>query len=244
MVSTRQSPLRSRSAKVYKVSMSCSNTSRYSDLIEPKSFSRLSLSKQKKIDIIRNDAYSQLDKIKGRKFSNINGVPVTELFEGLVHTSNWNNYKMSREVQFINNSNAKDPSWLELQHFLDSNVTYNQKGKHPDMYKLNEFMCGDFTLTIHNNAEAAGIRCGYVSIYFKNTDFGHALTVFKTIDRGWIFVDPTYGLTISKRNFFAQGKDYINDFIKEYETGITVSKAISYYKNYFKDGLRDVIIVW
>jgi hypothetical protein len=57
----------------------------------------------------------------------------------------------------------------------------------------NAFVCSDFAEMVHNNAEAAGIRAGWVSIKFRGTEDGHAINVFETTDRGLVYIDCTNG---------------------------------------------------
>jgi hypothetical protein len=178
-----------------------------------------------------------------KDIAKINDVAVFEYDDGLKHVSDWHNYKLSHRVEFINNPNAKDPSWKKLDHFLSTNVLWNIE---KDVYKLYEFMCGDHALTLHNNAEAAGIHCGVVYIDTKGNGSrsGHALTVFNTTDYGWTFVDPVFRMILSKKNFFAQGRDYTIDYAHP-ENGLARSRAMAYLKDhYFHDGLRYVEIIW
>jgi hypothetical protein len=53
------------------------------------------------------------------------------------------------------------------------------------------FVCSDFAEMVHNNAETAGIRAGYVGIDFADGSIGHAITAFQTIDKGLVFIDCT-----------------------------------------------------
>ena len=53
------------------------------------------------------------------------------------------------------------------------------------------FVCADFAEAIHNNAEAVGIRAGWVSLTFEGTSEGHALNAFETADRGLVYIDCT-----------------------------------------------------
>jgi len=46
---------------------------------------------------------------------------------------------------------------------------------------------------VHNNAEAAGIKAAWISIYFEGDDEGHACNAFQTVDRGLIYIDCTSG---------------------------------------------------
>jgi hypothetical protein len=81
------------------------------------------------------------------------------------------------------NNNAADPTWSQLQSFIQSDNT----DKHA--YNYSSYTCGDFAQTLYNNAELAGIRCAFVTIHFSDGIVPHALNVFKTTDKGLIYID-------------------------------------------------------
>ncbi len=89
-------------------------------------------------------------------------------------------------VHLVNNSSAADPTWNELLVF----ITADDTDRTP--YVEQSFVCADFAEVVHNNAEEAGIRSGYVGIDFEGAGPGHALNVFHTTDRGLVFVDCTH----------------------------------------------------
>jgi hypothetical protein len=109
-------------------------------------------------------------------------------------------------VVLINNKTATDPTWDSLMAFLKADDTIKIK------YSFPSFTCADFARTLHDKAEAAGIRCGFVAIEFENQtinysiydngnvnfhpptrspDTGHGLNVFDTVDRGRVYVDAS-----------------------------------------------------
>ena len=130
-------------------------------------------------------------------------------------------------IVLINNSNAVDPTYAQLVSFLQQDKTdlfpytftsaasgmyYGTAESHVDLQRVkniingaespkNPQVCADFAERLHNNAEAAGIRCGYVSVdlsgysdpykYGIPADTGHALDVFQTTDRGLVYIDDT-----------------------------------------------------
>ena len=100
-------------------------------------------------------------------------------------------------VRLINYKKAKNPTWEELKKFLLSDSTE----KIP--YQEDRFVCTNFAEALHNNAERAGIRAGFVKISFKNETVGHTVNIFETIDRGRVFIDDT-GLTTSAREKLIQ----------------------------------------
>jgi hypothetical protein len=62
------------------------------------------------------------------------------------------------------------------------------------------FVCADFAEEVHNNAEAAGIRAGWVGIKFQGSEEGHAINAFETTDRGLVYIDCTNGRDIEEEN--------------------------------------------
>ncbi|APV44674.1 hypothetical protein Dform_01350 [Dehalogenimonas formicexedens] len=96
-------------------------------------------------------------------------------------------------VTLWNNPQAVDPSWSQLLLFLQSDATDARS------YDFASYVCADFAETLHNNAEAAGIKAAYVCIDLGPSPgypsgAGHALNAFQTTDRGLVFIDDT-GLT-------------------------------------------------
>ncbi len=94
----------------------------------------------------------------------------------------------NKPIRLINNEDATDPTYEELVAFIyadDTNtLPYIKDG--PEA-----FVCSDFAETLHNNAEAAGIRAGWVSIDYADGSIGHAVNVFETTDMGLVFIDCT-----------------------------------------------------
>jgi len=118
-------------------------------------------------------------------------------------------------IVLINNKNAKDPTYQELLSFLRTDntdafpyqmvfsVAGSYYGKAEDKIDLINVkgiidgskaplapkVCADFAERLHNDAELAGIKCGYVSLELGNV--GHACDVFNTTDRGLVYIDDT-----------------------------------------------------
>lgn len=88
----------------------------------------------------------------------------------------------------VNNPSATNPTWEQLIEFIASDATDQL------IYIEDEYMCGNFAETLHNNAEQAGIRAAWVAIDFADNTVGHALNAFYTLDTGLIFVDCTGGV--------------------------------------------------
>lgn len=92
-------------------------------------------------------------------------------------------------IELTNNPDATNPTFTELVAFIESD--------HTDEYPYivgppkNAFICSDFAETIHNNAEAAGLRAAWVGIDIEGETEGHALNAFQTTDLGLVYIDCT-----------------------------------------------------
>jgi len=148
-------------------------------------------------------------------------------------------------IVLINNNAARNPTYKELLAFLKSDDTdkypyvftipvtgfcYGEAEDMMDMTQLTDIVegraspsapriCGDFAERLHNNAELAGIRAGYVSIDLTDpangglSDGGHALNVFQTTDEGTVFIDCTGG--------DEDGPRYMDSLVPRVELGAT-----------------------
>lgn len=112
-------------------------------------------------------------------------------------------------VHLVQNETAHDPTWDELMTFLKNDDTDRLQ------YQDDTFDCSEFAETLHNNAEQAGIRAAYVSIYWHNNNTGHAFNAFQTTDKGLTFVDCTGSRenlkarqTMDKIVYVEEGKTY------------------------------------
>jgi hypothetical protein len=130
-------------------------------------------------------------------------------------------------IVLINNVDAKNPTYSELLDFLRNDKTdeylyqyqmpvlgfyYGDAEDKIDLIRIKGIIdgdllpdapkvCADFAERLHNNAEMAGIRCGYVSLDMTGytdpnnlgiaSDSGHSCNVFETTDRGLIYIDCT-----------------------------------------------------
>jgi myosin heavy subunit len=104
------------------------------------------------------------------------------------------------DVQLVDNSAAKNPTWNDLMSFIAKDKTENHT------YILNTYDCSQFSRDVHNNAEAAGIRAAEVQIFFENEKMGHALNAFLTTDYGLVYIDCTE--TPDKIARVKTGKEY------------------------------------
>jgi hypothetical protein len=87
-------------------------------------------------------------------------------------------------VTLRNNPQAKDVPFGQVLAFIKSNQV-NQLA-----YRPGQFACTEFAVALHNEAEAAGIRCALVGVRFQR-GAGHALNAFQTTDKGLVYIDCT-----------------------------------------------------
>lgn len=88
-------------------------------------------------------------------------------------------------IELHNNPAAVDVSWEYLRQFLLDDGTDRMP------YVEGAFDCSEFAETLHNSAEAAGIRTAYVCLGFAEARSGHAINAFQTTDAGLVFIDCT-----------------------------------------------------
>jgi len=120
-------------------------------------------------------------------------------------------------VTITNHQDAHNPTMAELKAFLKEDHTENYPGS------VTSFVCLNYAVMLHNNAEANGIRCAVVAIYGSSD--GHALNAFRTTDEGLIFVDDTGNI---------QGQD-VDKFAK-----ITMGQEVSEVPAFRSDSLVQV----
>jgi len=77
---------------------------------------------------------------------------------------------------------VKNPTFRELRDFILRDPTSRNQ------FALNQYECRHFATEVDNNAEAEGLRCGFVLLCFDRGQ--HAVVVFDTADRGLIYIEP------------------------------------------------------
>lgn len=87
-------------------------------------------------------------------------------------------------IELFDNPDAKDPTWAELEAFLKNDST-------DEYLYTSTYLCGDYAETVHNNAEKAGIRAGFVVVYIAGWDEMHGINAFETVDVGLVYIDCT-----------------------------------------------------
>ncbi|MBA7697659.1 hypothetical protein ES703_106326 [subsurface metagenome] len=181
-------------------------------------------------------------------------------------------------IVLINNEEAVNPTYAELIGFLSRDRTdgfpyqyvppvirfyYGDAEDRIDLTRIQQIIdgtlhpeapmiCADFAERLHNNAELAGIRCGYINLDMTGytdpndlgipSDSGHACNVFETTDRGIIYIDCTgtsndYGPTNKDRVVEIQvGQQYNPEFLFPSEGWYTPSGQMGV--------VTDMFVIW
>jgi hypothetical protein len=93
-----------------------------------------------------------------------------------------------KPVQLRNYHKATNVSLQRLMAFVRTNPV------NLAAFEPGKFVCTEFGQSLHNGAEAAGLRCGLVFVEFERGE-GHVLNAFETTDKGIVYVDCTGSLT-------------------------------------------------
>jgi hypothetical protein len=83
-------------------------------------------------------------------------------------------------LELINYNNAINPTYDQLLSFLKEDKTDEKP-------YTSTYVCSDFAKDLHDNAEKAGIKAGWVG----SDSADHAFNVFKTTDSGTVYIDCT-----------------------------------------------------
>ena len=136
--------------------------------------------------VINPDAYSYFNQAwEGQTIYLLIEVPSTLIFtdengKGWIAV-----YTNGSDVVITNHGSTHNPTMAELRAFLKRDRTNGF------VYVNESFDCNSFAVTLHDNAEANGIRCGFVTVDFNGSCAGHSLNAFQTTDYGLVFVDDT-----------------------------------------------------
>ena len=120
-----------------------------------------------------------------------------------------------------------DPTYNEVANFIASDTTDEIP------YNNETFDCEHFAQLVNNNAENRGMRCAYVTLYFYDTDGGHAIVGFDTIDKGMVYIEPQSDEWVENLEV---GNDYWTDCV--------VPKGNYYYEEAPNDTIKEVLIFW
>jgi hypothetical protein len=107
-----------------------------------------------------------------------------------------------KPIELINNPDAKNPSYDELLAFIQTDTT--DRNLYIETFFWG-YVCTDYAEDVHNNAEVAGIRAAWVSMYFEGEEIGHAINAFVTTDKGLVYIDCTQTDTVA---YVEEGKEY------------------------------------
>jgi len=144
-------------------------------------------------------------------------------------------------VQLINNPDARDVTFAELETFLLKDNTDDE------IYVVGVRTCGNFAEKLHNNAEEAEIRAAFVAISFvDDAETPHALNAFQTTDRGLVYVDCIgEGLeTVTSEEWLIETNPCENDKVAYVEIGeeygvISIDKAESLQYSFYVEYTQD-----
>jgi len=102
-------------------------------------------------------------------------------------------YDAGRQASLKDTSNRyslRNPSFQEMLEFIAKDNTNERQ------YAEGEYVCVDFSHQVNNNAEAQGIRCAVVDIFYPDGK-GHTIVAFETTDKGLQFVEPQFDHLVS-----------------------------------------------
>ena len=110
----------------------------------------------------------------------------------------------------------QNPTYQEMKIFLTQDTTNLNE------YTPDEYVCTDFAASVNNNADAEGLRCAIVDVFYPE-GYGHTIVAFETTDKGLIFIEPqfdqevqlTIGQSYSQTNSFtpAPRDDTVNRYL-------------------------------
>lgn len=115
-----------------------------------------------------NDCFKSTDEYRSSILKNSEGVYLVNMCKECLNLHNY--------------YNSVDPTYNELIKFIRTDDT-------DQMPYSQSFVCIDYAVAVHNNAESMGIRAGVVDLVLCGED--HALNVFNTTDKGIVFIDCT-----------------------------------------------------
>jgi hypothetical protein len=94
-------------------------------------------------------------------------------------------YKPSSEQKTSDGYILHNPTYQEMKTFIA------QDPANTNTYVEDKYVCVDFAAAVNNNAEAKGIRCAVVDIFYPD-GYGHTIVAFDTTDRGLIYLEPQF----------------------------------------------------
>jgi len=118
-----------------------------------------------------------------------------------------------------------DPMLLSVKMFLADVRSWKNKYRDPD------YVCADFAKEVFDAATLNRMRCGYVIIFFSDSDVAHAIVCFET-DCGLKYFEPQTG---NEEDVFL-GKSY-----SVTADGVPKNNVISRIEIEWNDGTKQVI---
>jgi len=94
-------------------------------------------------------------------------------------------YEPSAQQKTTDGYTLKNPTYQEMKTFLAEDLTNDNN------YMEDKYVCVDFSAAVNNNAEAKGIRCAIVDIFYPD-GYGHTIVAFDTTDKDLIFIEPQF----------------------------------------------------
>jgi hypothetical protein len=131
------------------------------------------------------------------------------------------------KLQSGNKYELHDPTYNEVANFIASDTTDEIP------YDSETFDCEHFSQLVNNNSENQGMRCAYVILYFYDTNTGHAIVGFNTVDRGMVYVEPQSDEWVENLEV---GNDYWTDCV--------VPNDDYYYEDAPNDTIKEILIFW
>ena len=88
-------------------------------------------------------------------------------------------------LEIIEYRDATDPTYNQLINFMSTDKVIH------NTYVPDQYVCQDFAVDLHNEAESNLIRAHLVKVTFPGVDNTHMIVLFRTVDRGDIYIDDT-----------------------------------------------------
>jgi hypothetical protein len=101
-------------------------------------------------------------------------------------------------------------------------------------YDKDSFTCVDYCVKVKENATLAGIKCGILYVW-KEDGTAHSLSIFDTIDKGLVYVEPQFDWVIPEPKVGLIYGELVKSVEKNYD-------GIYTYQN--KSPIKRVLPMW
>jgi hypothetical protein len=135
-------------------------------------------------------------------------------------------------INLENNPEAKNPTYSELVSFIKADKTDRKS------YVSGSYMCDSFAEDVHNNAEKAGIKAGFVELELSDPDDMQYCNVFNTVDKGTVYIDCTGE---------ARGGVNCDTTVKEVKIGVRYHPVALYppsERSYYQGTIESFKVYW